>query len=148
MTNGPWLVSMLTRKISGAVSVSRDGSFSASCARTASGVNSPTAASTSSDRQQSIWALFSGAAGELARFGVHLDALAFLDEQRHADLEAGLGARNLGHAAAGRIAARAELGLGNRHFDERRQLQADRIAVELVDLHEQIVDEQPAVLSD
>ena len=32
----------------------------------------------------------SGAAGELARLGVHLHLLAFLDEERHANLEAGL----------------------------------------------------------
>ena len=52
----------------------------------------------------------SGAAGELPRFRVHLHFLAFLDEERHADLEAGLERRRLGHAAAGRVAAHARFG--------------------------------------
>ena len=41
----------------------------------------------------------SGAAGELARLGVDLHLLAFLDEERHANLKTGLERGRLGHAA-------------------------------------------------
>src|SRR3954447_9848127 len=40
------------------------------------------------------------ASGELARLGVDLDLLSFLDEQRHPDLEPGLECGRLRHAAA------------------------------------------------
>src|SRR5687767_3843619 len=52
----------------------------------------------------------SGAAGELPGLGVDLDLFALLDEERHVDLQAGLEFGDLGHAAAGRVPARAGLG--------------------------------------
>src|SRR5688572_12419975 len=53
------------------------------------------------------------AAGELARLGVHLHALAFLDEQRHANLQSRLEPGQLGHSAACRVAADAGLSVGH-----------------------------------
>src|SRR3954464_9310070 len=62
------------------------------------------------------------ASGELARLGVDLDLLSFLDEQRHPDLESGLECGRLRHAAAGRVPARAWLGVLDRELDDRGQL--------------------------
>ena len=90
----------------------------------------------------------SGAAGELARLGVDLHLLAFLDEERHANLKAGLERGCLGHAARGGVTANARLGLGHRQLHVRRELDGDRVAVVLEDLHEEVVDEQLAIVAD
>src|SRR5262245_51751524 len=50
---------------------------------------------------------------ELPCLRMHLDLLALLDEERHADFQAGLECRQLGDAAAGGVAA--DTGLGRRH---------------------------------
>jgi hypothetical protein len=51
-----------------------------------------------------------GTAGERPRFGVHLHPVTFLDEEGHANLEAGLERGGLGDAATRRVAANARLG--------------------------------------
>ena len=86
--------------------------------------------------------------GELARLGVDLHPLAFLDEQRHADLEPGLERRRLRDAAAGGVAAHAGLGARHRQLHVRRELQADRVAVVLLDLHDDVVGEQQAIVAE
>src|SRR6266571_1966238 len=88
------------------------------------------------------------APGELARLGVDLDLLALFDEEGHADLEAGLERRRLRHAAARGVAPDARLGRRDRQLDVRRELEADRPAVVLLDLHGDIVDEQETIVSD
>ena len=66
-------------------------------------------------------------AGELARFGVNLDLLAVLDEERHSNLEPGLERGNLGHAAAGRVSPARRAQMRSRSAG-RRELEADRVA--------------------
>ena len=90
----------------------------------------------------------SGAAGELARLGVDLHLLAFLDEERHANLEAGLERRGLGHAAARGVAAHARLGVATVSSTWGGNWMADRVAVVLVDLHHDVVDQQLAIVAD
>ena len=55
----------------------------------------------------------------------------------------GLGDRRLGDAAAGGVAARAFLGLGDRHLDVRRELDGNRVAVELLHLHDTLSTSSP-----
>src|SRR5688572_31475862 len=134
MTNGPLLVSKRARKRAGAVSVNCDGSvnlldWAAVCARP----STPNAATTRSVPSRAVICLRT--ASELPRFSVHPHALPFLDEQRHPDLEACVGARDLGDRSACRVTARPGLRLLDRHLDQRRQLQTYRVPVELVDLH-------------
>src|SRR5262252_537533 len=85
-----------------------------------------------------------GAAGELAGFCVDLHPVALLDEERHADLEAGLECRRLGGAPAGRVAAEPWLGRRHDELDMRRKLQPNRPAVVLLQLDDEVVDEEIA----
>ena len=57
--------------------------------------------------------------------GVDLDALAFLDEEGHADLDAGFDGGVL-HGVGGGVASEAGLGVGDDGLDERRQLAGQR----------------------
>ena len=82
------------------------------------------------------------AAGELAGFGVDLHLFAFFDEEGHADFEARFEPCVLGDGSAGSVAARAGLGVGDGEFDLLGQLQADGIAVELVDLDDRAFEEE------
>src|SRR4051812_8685826 len=68
----------------------------------------------------------SGAAGELARLGVDLHLLAFLDEERDTDRQAGFERGDLRHAAARGVAANARLGRGDGQLYVRGELQPDR----------------------
>src|SRR5688572_9814984 len=134
MTNGPLLVSKRARNRAGAVSVNCDGSvnvpdWEAVCPQ----ASTPNAATARIVTSRAVICLRT--AGELPCFSVHPHALPFLDEQRHPDLEACVGARDFGDRSAGRVAARPRLRLLDRHLDQRRQLQAYRVPVELVDLH-------------
>src|SRR5690349_14159879 len=89
----------------------------------------------------------SGSSRELPRFGVHLHLLAFLDEERHAQLHAGFEDRDLRHVAGRRVAADARLGGLDLQLDVRRELERDGPAVELVDLHLEVVDEEVPILA-
>src|SRR5687767_6736790 len=152
MTNGPKLVSKRARKPSGAVSVSCDGSASLLVCADKPSVAARTSTSAPARRKpvspKPGEAGFLRTAGKLTRFGVNTDTFPFLDEQRHADFEPGVGPRHLGDRPARGVAARSRLGFLDRHLDERWKLQADRVAVELVDLDDQIVDEQIAIVAD
>ena len=70
---------------------------------------------------------------ELPCLGVDFNFFAHLNVERRFDLQAGLEPRQLGDVAAG-VAARAGFGVLNLQLDLGRQLQADGIAVELVQL--------------
>src|SRR4051794_13857512 len=80
-----------------------------------------------------------GSAGEFARLGVDLDLLALFDEQRDADLHAGLERRHLRDAAACGIAARAGLGRLDGDLDVRWKHDPERLVVVGVDLDQQVV---------
>src|SRR3954469_7488897 len=84
----------------------------------------------------------SGAACEFPRLCVNLDLLAGFDEIGHFDLEPGFEPRGFVGAAAGGIAADARLGVLDGQLDLRRQLQADRVAVELIELNHGSFDEE------
>src|SRR5256885_5263853 len=66
----------------------------------------------------------SGAGDVVAGLRLHLDAVADVDEQRHADGGAGLQRRRLVAAARGGVAAQAGLGLGHLELDRGRELHA------------------------
>ena len=55
---------------------------------------------------------------------------------------------DLGDAAARGVAADAGLGVGHRQLHVRRELQANRVAVVLLDLHDDVVDEQQTVVAE
>src|SRR5436309_13040923 len=77
---------------------------------------------------------------DFARLRVDADALAFSDEERDANLYAGLKGRGFGVSpAARRVAFDARLGLCDREFDVLREFERDRLAVVLQDLHDQPV---------
>src|SRR4051812_11799775 len=90
----------------------------------------------------------SGPSGELARLGVHANFLAFFDEERYANFQSRLERRELGDAAAGRVASRARLGRRHGQLDVRGKLHSDRIAVELVDLDHEVVDEELPIVAE
>src|SRR5262245_24674994 len=83
----------------------------------------------------------------LARARVDADQVAFVDEQRHAQLRAGLDGGRLGDVARG-IAARARLGGGDAHLDEVGQRDADDLAVEELDLADHVVLQPLPLLGD
>src|SRR5262249_47314132 len=85
---------------------------------------------------------------ELARLGVDLHLLAFLDEERHPDRQPGFEGGELGNAAARGVAAHAGLGGGHRELHVRRELKADRPAVVALDLYSDVVDEQLTAVAD
>src|SRR5229473_3389640 len=76
-----------------------------------------------------------------------LDLLPLLDEQGHADLEAGLQLGKLGDAAARRITPNTWLRVGHCQFHVSRKLEADGAAVELLNLDDHIVRKQLPVLA-
>ena len=76
----------------------------------------------------------------------HLFAL--LDEEGHLNFEPRFEHGGFGHASAGRVSAHAFLGFADGHLDVRRKLHADWIAVELLHLHDQVVDEQEAIVAE
>src|SRR5882757_4257359 len=88
-----------------------------------------------------------GAAGELARLGVDPHLVAFFDEERNTDLHAGRERRGFCRAAAGRVAADAGFGRCDDELDVRREDQADRVAVVLLHLDDEVVDEDLAILA-
>src|ERR1039458_897859 len=83
----------------------------------------------------------SGSAGELSGFGVDLDLLALLNEERNLDLQAGFKPGELGDVARC-VAARSGLSVRNFELDLRRQLQADGVAVELVQPNQRAFDQE------
>src|SRR6185312_2490272 len=88
------------------------------------------------------------AAGEFARLGMHLHLFAFLDEERDADFQPGLQRRELGDAAAGGVAAHTRFGRDDRELDVWRELQADGVAVVFLDLYDDVVDEELAIVAE
>src|SRR3954453_1374695 len=85
---------------------------------------------------------------ELARFCGHPNLLTFLDEQRHADLDAGLKLGRFGHTTAGGIAACARFRVRDVKFNVGWQLNADRIAIELVELNDRAFDQEVEGVAD
>src|SRR5688572_13753414 len=113
MTNGPLLVSKRARKTPGAVSVSCDGSASLLACADKPSAAARTSTSAAPSRQpvspKPGEGGFLRTAGKLTRFGVNTDTFPFLDEQRDADFQPGVGARHLGDRPARGIAACARL---------------------------------------
>jgi hypothetical protein len=79
---------------------------------------------------------------------VDLHLLAFGDEQRHTDLEAGLERGQLGDAAARGIAAHTGLGRGDGQLDMRWKLQPDRTTVISLNLYRDVVHQQLTIVAD
>src|SRR4029453_15491522 len=92
------------------------------------------------------YAMNSGAPGKLARLGVHFNALAVLDVQRHAHDQSGFKRGGLRHPAAGRIAPHARLAFDHRHLDDGREQQPDRLARVLFGLAGQTLARQLPVV--
>src|SRR5919108_1730582 len=85
---------------------------------------------------------------KLARLGVNAYALADLDEQRHLNLQSRFERGRLRHAAACSVPPDPLFGVAHLHLDVRRKLHTDGIAVELLNLHDEVVDEQQAIVAE
>src|SRR3990172_7703103 len=88
-----------------------------------------------------------GPSCELPRLGVDFHLFPFFDEEGHPEFETGLERGQLGDAATGRIATDARLAGGDLQFHVGRKLQSDGVAVELLNLNDQVVHQQVAVLA-
>src|SRR5262249_54026464 len=90
--------------------------------------------------------LRSGAPGELASLGVDLHLFAFFDEKWNRDLETGLESGRFCDTAGRGVASHAWFGVRHGQLHVWWELDADWVAVVLVNLHGEVVDQQLLVV--